>query len=257
MPTKDLRRAQLDRQPIRHKLNVLAHHLCVHANQGTRQRIADELLLQLHRLLDDLVNRVLQHLGIQRVKQGHGKLRVKSLIARDELVGERQARKETALLQPKDGTEGTREEDALHTGKAHQPRCKGLVRPHPVQRPLCLLADTRDGFNGIEQLFLFVLVLDIRINQERVRLRVNPLHRILEGVKELHHLGIHFTLKTGDKILHHDPIRSSKERQHTSNKMLLIRGQLCPVGLILAEVNLVRCPKHGDALLVHLVEVLL
>jgi len=170
MCTKDLRRAQLDRQPIRHKLNVLTHHLCVHANQGTRQSIADELLLQLHRLLDDFVNRVLEYLGIQRVEQSHGKLRVQTLIARDELVGKGQSRKETTLLQPKNGAEGTREEDALYTGKSDQAGGKGLVRPHPVQRPLCLLADTRDGFNSIEQLSLFILVLDIRINQQRVRL---------------------------------------------------------------------------------------
>ena len=119
MSTKDLRRAQLDRQPIRHKLNVLRHHLCVHANQRARQSIADELLLQLHRLLDDLMNRVLKDLGIQGVKQGHGKLRVKSLVARDELVGERQPRKQTTLLQPKDRAECAREEDALHAGESH------------------------------------------------------------------------------------------------------------------------------------------
>ena len=43
----------------------------------------------------------------------------------------------------------------------------------------------------------------------------------------------------------------------SADEVLLGLGQLVPVGNVLAEVNLVGCPKDRDALLVHAIQVLL
>ena len=50
-----------------------------------------------------------------------GKVAVQALVAADELVGEAEARHEAALLEPEDGAEGAREEDALDGGEGHAP----------------------------------------------------------------------------------------------------------------------------------------
>eukprot|EP00967_Tisochrysis_lutea_P037301 scaffold44835_cov14-Tisochrysis_lutea.AAC.1 len=52
--------------------------------------------------------------------QEASKVAVQALIAGDELIGEGKARHEATLLQPEDGAEGAREEDALHAGKSNQ-----------------------------------------------------------------------------------------------------------------------------------------
>jgi len=104
--TVDLGVAQLQTQTIRHELNVLRHQLCIHPNQLTRQRLRDEFLLNLHRLPNDLVRLLLRQTIHQLSVESTGEIRVKPLVARNELVRERQARHHAPLLQPEDGTEG-------------------------------------------------------------------------------------------------------------------------------------------------------
>lgn len=44
--------SQFKKEPIRHVLNVLAHHITVHSDQADRDRRHKKLLLDLHRLTD-------------------------------------------------------------------------------------------------------------------------------------------------------------------------------------------------------------
>ena len=55
--------AQGNQQAVRHKVNVLAHEFLVHANQAHRQRLAEELLLDVNSLNND----VCQPLRVQLV----------------------------------------------------------------------------------------------------------------------------------------------------------------------------------------------
>ena len=76
--------------------------------------------------------------------QQAGKVCVQPLIPANQLVAECQAWHQAALLQPEDGTEAAAEVNPLHTGKRQEPLCKAAAAAHPLQRPLCLLAD--DGY---------------------------------------------------------------------------------------------------------------
>lgn len=119
-----------------------------------------------------------------------------------------------------------------------------------------LVSDTWNGIDAIEQLRLLGLILDVGVNQERIGLRMNPLHRILKGVEQLDYLRANLALKSSHQVLHDDSVRPSEERQDVGNEMLLIFGQLRPISMVLAEVNLLWGPEYSHALLVHLVQVL-
>eukprot|EP00983_Pelagomonas_calceolata_P077771 1154013-Pelagomonas_calceolata.AAC.1 len=122
--------------PVSHKFDVLHHQLPVHANQVNWQCFRNELLLNGHSLHHNFSNALSGHAVIHqaaeqsvRVRerdclhppvQEASKVAVQALIAGDELIGEGKARHEATLLQPEDGAEGAREEDALHAGKSNQ-----------------------------------------------------------------------------------------------------------------------------------------
>lgn len=64
--------------------------------------------------------------GRARVQQAR-KVAVQALVARDELVGEGEPVHQAALLEPEDGAEGAREEDALYARPRHQPLREGRL----------------------------------------------------------------------------------------------------------------------------------
>ncbi len=55
-----------------------------------------------------------------------GEVTVQALITGDQLIGEGQARHETALLEPEDSAKGAREEDALDASEGDQALIKIL-----------------------------------------------------------------------------------------------------------------------------------
>jgi hypothetical protein len=86
---------------------------------------------------------------------------------------------------------------------------------------------------------------------------VNALHRILKRVEQLDYLRTNLTLEPSHEVLHNDSIGTGEKCQYLLDKMLLIRGKLFPISVVLLKINLLGRPKYSDALLVHLVEVLL
>ena len=167
----DLSVVQLDGQAIRYELNILAHELGVHANKIAGERLGDKLLLNLYGLPNDLVDLGLWHLLHNLLIQGARKVRVKTLIARNEFIAQRKTRHDTALLKPEDSTEGTAKEDALHDGEPNEPRGKVLLpRLNPLLGPIGLLGDRGNRLNGLKGLVLDLLVLNIGVNQQRIGL---------------------------------------------------------------------------------------
>lgn len=71
-----------------------------------------------------------------------GEVRVEAFVPRDQLVGESETRHEAALLQPEDGGEGAREEDAFDGGEGDKALSEGAVFIlNPLDGPVRLLAD--------------------------------------------------------------------------------------------------------------------
>ena len=82
----DLRVSELNHQTICHELNILRHQDCVHPNQLTRQGLDNEILLNLHGLLDDLVDLGLLETVLDFSIEETGEIRVHPLIASNELI---------------------------------------------------------------------------------------------------------------------------------------------------------------------------
>ena len=73
------------------------------------------------------------------------KVGVKTLITRDELVGESQTRHKTALLEPEDGGESTAEEDTLDSSEGNETLTERRVLvSDPLEGPVGLLANARN-----------------------------------------------------------------------------------------------------------------
>ena len=158
------------------------------------------------------------------------KLHVESLVARNELVACRQARQQSALLHPEDGAEGTAEEDALYCREGNQTGRKvGILRVNPVQSPLSLLGNTRNGLRGVEDPVLLFLVCDIVVNQERVCLTVDRFHIRLVRIEVAGLRPHHLPRETGGKILHNNTITGGEEAKDVLDEILLLRLQLLPV----------------------------
>lgn len=146
----DLANSQLLGQAIRHELNLFSHEGCVHADKTTGKCVADELLLQNHCLANEIPQNLRIRLLLLFMLESHRKERVKSLIARDQLIAERETWEKTPLLEPEDGTERTTKEDTLHSRKRRKTRRKALVRVDPLQSPVGFLGNTRNGLNRVK-----------------------------------------------------------------------------------------------------------
>lgn len=75
-----------DEQPVRHKLDVLAHQRRVHTDQGDGQRVGQELLLDLDGFGDDACNAMRSGTTFKVRKEEAGKVGVEAFVTRDELV---------------------------------------------------------------------------------------------------------------------------------------------------------------------------
>mmetsp|Transcript_76999 Transcript_76999/g.168308 ORF Transcript_76999/g.168308 Transcript_76999/m.168308 type:complete len:229 (+) Transcript_76999:764-1450(+) len=179
---------------------------------------------------------------------------MQTLVARNQLVGEGQARHESALLQPVDGTEGAAEEDALDTGKGQQPFRKAVLVVHPLHRPLGLLLNSRHSVDGIEDLILLCRVFDVLFDEERIGLGVNVLHGDLESIEGSGFWDLDFSRKVVGEILVHDSIRGSEESQNCLHEVLFLLREIVPVFVVLCQIDLLCCPEGGLMLLVHLVD---
>jgi hypothetical protein len=119
--------AESQQETVSDELDVLAHESCVHAEQSTWQSIREELLLNLDSLGDDGFDCILARACVEQREEQASKVGVHALVTGDELVGEGKTGHETALLQPKDGSKRSTEEDTLDSGKGDETVGKGGV----------------------------------------------------------------------------------------------------------------------------------
>ena len=100
-------------------------------------------------------------------------------------------------------------------------------------------------------MILFVGVLDVCIDQERVCFCVNVLHHDLETVECPCFCPTDFVGEVDDEILVHDTIACSKESENVLEEMLLVFVELFPVFHVLSEIDFFCSPKRCSVLFVH------
>jgi hypothetical protein len=247
--------AQGDQQPVGAELNVLLHQRRVHPDELHGEGLRHKLLLDVdgvrHDLHHALGGQPVVELGIQEA----GKVAMEALVAGDELVREGKARHQAALLQPEDGAEGPGKEDPLHHAEGDAPLGEARhVWVAPLEGPTGLPLDGGDGVDGVEEADLLLVVLDVGVNQERVRFRVDVLDGNLEAVETPGLGALDLRHEVLGEVLVHDPVRCGKEGQHVTDEVPLVVAQLLPVGHVRPEIDLLRRPEGRFGLLVHLPE---
>jgi len=94
----DLLVAKSNEQTVSNEFDVLTHELGVHADEGDREGVSQELLFNDDGLFDDL----LQELGVgpppEMAEQETSKVGMHTLITADQLVGEGETGHESAFL---------------------------------------------------------------------------------------------------------------------------------------------------------------
>ena len=234
--------AQALQKAVRAELNVLAHNRAVHANELHRERITHKLLLNNDCVANDrlnpLVRELVHELGVHEARE----VAVKPLVPGDELVGEAEAGHEAALLEPEDGAEGAGEEDSLHGRERDAPLGEGgVLGIAPLERPVRLALDARDGLDRVEEVVLLSGVLDVRVDQERVRLGVDVLDGDLEPVEAASLGDGHLGGEVGREVLVHNAVGGSEERQNVRYEVALVGSEPLPVLGVVGEVDLGKC----------------
>ena len=90
---------------------------------------------------------------------------MQTLVTTNQLVRKGQTWHQSALLQPKDGTKGTREKDSLNGRERYQTLGKAILGVDPLERPVGFLLNARNRFDGIEQMSFLELVFDVSIDE--------------------------------------------------------------------------------------------
>ena len=161
--------AKSNEQTVGNELDVLAHELGIHADEGDGESIGQELLFN----DDGLPDNLLHELGVgpppEMTEQEAGKVGVHTLVTADQLVGEGETGHETTLLQPEDGSKRSREEDTFDGSEGDKTFAEGGTFVGDVTKsPVSLPLDARNGVDGTEEIVTTSGVLDVRIDEERV-----------------------------------------------------------------------------------------
>jgi len=108
---------------------------------------------------------------------------VHTLVTADQLVGKGEARHQTTFFEPENGAEAAREEDTLDGGEGYQALSEAVGGIDPLKGPVRLQFNTFDVIDCLEEVLRFSSVIDVGVNEDRVRLRVNVLHHHLKAVE--------------------------------------------------------------------------
>lgn len=243
-----------DKETISDELNVLLHEVRVHAEEGTWKSLSEELLFNGDGISDDILDHLLAGTALEVRVEEAGKVSVKTLVTRDELIREGQTRHETTLLEPEYRGEGTTEEDTFNGSESNETLGKGgVLILDPSDGPVSLLSDAGNGLNGVEEVGSLGRLLDVGVNEEGVGLGVNVLHHDLEAVETTSLGDLDLATESLDEVLVDNTIRGSEESKDVRDEELLIGSQaVVPVVEILGEVNLLSSPEGSLSLLVHL-----
>ena len=162
---------------------------------------------------------------------------MQAFVARNELVGEGQARHEAPLLEPEDGAEASREEDAFHCSKGHETLREGRhLRVAPFERPVGLLVHARHGLDGSQQVGLLSLVPDVGVDQQAVHLGVDVLNRNLETVEAPGFGDLNFVREVLREVFVDDAVAGREEGQDVAHEVALVVGHVSPVLVVVRKV---------------------
>lgn len=78
------------------------------------------------------------------------------------------------------------------------------------------------GINSVKEVSTLLLLLDIRINEQRIRLRVNILHHDLKPIETTRFGNLHFSTEPLDQVLIHDPVRRGEESQDVRDEVAFV-----------------------------------
>jgi|UniRef100_A0A804ME22 hypothetical protein len=244
---------QRHEQAVGDELDVLAHEPAVHSDQRDGERVANELTLDVDGVGNDLADAGLIELAPKEVIKEAGEVAVEALVPGDELIRESEARHEAALLEPEDGAEGAREEDALDAGEGNEALGKALPAVDPAHGPVGLAAYGGDGFDGAEEAVLLGAIADVGLEQQRVHLRVDVLDGDLEAVKGARLGDLDIGHEAGGEVLEHDAVGGGEEGEHVGDEVALVGGEgRVPVARVRGEVHLLGSPEGRHRLLVEL-----
>ena len=98
---------------------------------------------------------------------------------------------------------------------------------------------------------LLLLVFDVGVDEQRVRLGVNVLHHDLETIEGASFRPAHFVGEIHDKVLVHNAVTGGEERKNVLDEVLLVIVEVFPVLEVFCKVNLFSGPERSLFLLVH------
>merc|ERR1719159_2061330 len=142
--------AKCNKEPICNKFDVRCHQLTVHADQVTRESLADECFFSFHCAINHVMNHIVRQLVLQHAVEQAGKVCMKTFISRNQLIGESESWHHATFLQPIDGAECTTEQDPFHSSEGNQALGEAIFVVHPLQSPLGFLADRGHGLHCLE-----------------------------------------------------------------------------------------------------------
>ena len=173
------------------------------------------------------------------------KVGVHTLITADKFVGKCETGHETTLLEPKNRSKRSREENTLNCGEGDKTLAKGrLPIRDPAHGPVSFTLDTGYSLDGIEQVITLGGVLDVCVDEKGVRFRMNVLHHDLETVEAPCFGGLDFIGEPLNEVLVDDSVRSGEKGEDVGDKVTFIIVEFVgPIVKILREVHLFGCPE--------------
>ncbi|KAI6757362.1 hypothetical protein HG531_003187 [Fusarium graminearum] len=215
--------AESNEETISDEFDVLLHEVGVHAEQGTRESLSKKLLLNRNGIGDNVLDHLFAGTSLEVRVEETGKVGVKTLITRNELVRKAQTRHEATLLEPEDGSKGTAEEDTLNGSKSNKTLSEGRVLIlDPSDGPIRLLSDARNSVNGVEEVCTLGRVLDVGIDEEGVCFGVDVLHHDLETIEASSLGDLDLAAESLNKILIDDAVGGSEESKNVGDEVLLV-----------------------------------
>lgn len=131
---------------------------------------------------------------------------------------------------------------------------ESLFFVHPFHRPLRFLFDDVNVLYGIEEVFFFVLILDVGINEEGVGFWVDVFHGDLEAVKASSLGDLDFWAELLCKVFHDYSITGGEEGEYVFDEMFLIGVEFFPISEVLNKIDFFSGPEGGKMFFVHVVD---
>ena len=120
------------------------------------------------------------------------------------------------------GSERSREENAHDSGKGNKMFTEGSTIVGDVTKSPVDLLDAGDGVDGTEEIITTSGILNVCVDEERVRLRVDVFHHDLETVEATSLGGLDFVREAFDEVLVNYAVRCCEESENVGDEVSLV-----------------------------------